>query len=195
MRQSALCKCARAHFTSRWPRPSHRPPQGRPALLLRACTIYALGGEWREPAAEGKLCVHVPRQAHTRTRACACNPMISPGEEIPRKAGCRREQTTKRLQMEANITAHAWLTPAKFFLYALREEGHAPRLRSRPERASEMHPQAPKIQTFLPACLLPTACDYNGLDCFDPLDLQAEKKRRECFNMMYVCGTRYSVFC
>ena len=21
----------------------------------------------------------------------------------------------------------------------------------------------------LPACLLPTACDYNGLDCFDPL--------------------------
>ena len=47
--------------------------------------------------------------------------------------------------------------------------GHAPRLRSRPERASDMHPQAPKTQTFLPACLLPTACDYNGLDCFDPL--------------------------
>jgi hypothetical protein len=32
-----------------------------------------------------------------------------------------------------------------------------------------MHPQAPNTQTFLPACLLPTACDYNGLDCFDPL--------------------------
>ena len=47
--------------------------------------------------------------------------------------------------------------------------GHAPRLRSRPERASDMHPQAPKTQTFLPACLLPTACVYNGLDCFDPL--------------------------
>ena len=28
-------------------------------------------------------------------------------------------------------------------------------------------PQTPK--TFLPACLLPTACDYNELDCFDPL--------------------------
>ena len=38
-----------------------------------------------------------------------------------------------------------------------------------PERASDMHPQAPNTQTFLPACLLPTACDYNGLDCFDPL--------------------------
>jgi hypothetical protein len=33
-----------------------------------------------------------------------------------------------------------------------------------------MHPQAPNTQTFLPACLLPTACDYNGLDCFDPLE-------------------------
>ena len=89
-------------------------PQGRPTLLLRACTIYALGGEWREPAAEDKLCVPVPRQAHTRTRAYVCNLMRSPGEEILRKAGCRRERTIKRLQMEANIIAHAWLTPANF---------------------------------------------------------------------------------
>jgi len=36
-----------------------------------------------------------------------------------------------------------------FLLYALREGGHAPRLRSRPERASDMHPQAPN--TCLPA--------------------------------------------
>ena len=35
-------------------------PQGRPTLLLRAYTIYELGGEWREPAAEDKLCVPVP---------------------------------------------------------------------------------------------------------------------------------------
>ena len=48
----AAAKCARAHFTSKWSRPSHRPPQGRPTLLLRVYTIYALGGEWREPAAE-----------------------------------------------------------------------------------------------------------------------------------------------
>ena len=41
---SFAAKCARAHFASKWSRPSHRPPQGR---LLRACTIYALGGEWR----------------------------------------------------------------------------------------------------------------------------------------------------
>jgi hypothetical protein len=54
--------------------------------------------------------------------------------------------------------------------------GHAPRLRSRPERASDMHPQAPNIQTFLPACLLPTACDYNGLDCFDPLATEIRKR-------------------
>jgi hypothetical protein len=107
-------KCARAHFTSKWLRPSHRPPQGRPTLLLRACTIYALGGERREPAAEDNLSVPVPRQALTRTRAYVCNPMRSPGEEIPKKAGCRRERTTKRLQMEASIIAHAWLTPANF---------------------------------------------------------------------------------
>ena len=31
--------------------------------------------------------------------------------------------------------------------------GHAPRLRSRPERASDMHPQAPNTQAVLPACL------------------------------------------
>jgi hypothetical protein len=109
-------KCARAHFTSKWSRPSHHPPQGRSTLLLRACTIHALGGEWREPASEDKLCVPVPRQAHKRTRAYVCNPMRSPGEKIPRKAGCRRERSTKRLKMEANIIAHAWLTPAIFFL-------------------------------------------------------------------------------
>jgi hypothetical protein len=40
--------------------------------------------------------------------------MRSPGEEIPRKAGCLRERTIKRLQMEASIIAHAWLTPAFF---------------------------------------------------------------------------------
>jgi hypothetical protein len=122
-------KCARAHLTSKCSRPSHRPPQGQPTLLLRACTIYALGGEWREPAAEDKLCVPVLRQAHTRTCTYVCNPMRSPGEKIPRKAGCRRERTTKCLQMEESIIAHSWLTPANF----------------------------------------PTACDYNGLDCFDPL--------------------------
>jgi len=113
-KSACAAKCARAHFASKWSRPSHRPPQGRPTLLLRACTIYALGGEWREPAAEDKLCVPVPRQAHTRTRAYVCNPMRSPGEETPRKAGCRRERTTKRLQMEANIIAHAWLTPENY---------------------------------------------------------------------------------
>jgi hypothetical protein len=33
-------------------------------------------------------------------------------------------------------------------------------------------PQAPNTQTCLPACLLlPIACDYYGLDCFDPLVL------------------------
>ena len=47
--------------------------------------------------------------------------------------------------------------------------GHAPRLTSRPERASDMHPQAPNTQTFLPAYSLSTACDYYGLNCFDPL--------------------------
>jgi hypothetical protein len=32
-------------------------------------------------------------------------------------------------------------------------------------------PQAPNTQTCLPACLLlPIACDYYGLICFDPLD-------------------------
>ena len=99
--------------------------------------------------------------------------MRSPGEEILRKAVCRRERTTKRLQMEATIIAHAWLTPANFscctFLLrvlapiashcfgALVESAggargrHALRLRSRPERASDMHPQAPNTQTFLPA--------------------------------------------
>jgi hypothetical protein len=29
-------------------------------------------------------------------------------------------------------------------------------------------PQAPNTQTFLPACLLSTACVYYELNCFDP---------------------------
>jgi hypothetical protein len=35
-----------------------------------------------------------------------------------------------------------------------------------------MHPQSPNTQTLLPACLLSTACDYYGLNCFDALDLK-----------------------
>jgi hypothetical protein len=44
--------CARAHFTSKWPMPSLRPPQRRPTLLLRACIYCALGGERCEATAE-----------------------------------------------------------------------------------------------------------------------------------------------
>ena len=68
-----------------------------------------------------------------------------------------------------------------FLLYALREGGQAPRLRSMPERASDMHPQAPNTQTFMPARLLPTACDYNGLGCFDPLDVVVEDVSQKYF--------------
>ena len=32
----------------------------------------------------------------------------------------------------------------------------------------------------LPACLLPTACDYNGLDCFDPLAHVGSGGKRRC---------------
>jgi hypothetical protein len=39
-----------------------------------------------------------------------------------------------------------------FLLYALREGGHAPRLRSRPERASDMHPQAKSKKSLLSCC-------------------------------------------
>jgi hypothetical protein len=42
---ACAAKCARANFASKWLRPSHRPPQRRPTLLLRACIHYALGSE------------------------------------------------------------------------------------------------------------------------------------------------------
>jgi hypothetical protein len=51
-RSNCAAKCARAHFASKWSRPSHRPPQGRLTPLLRACIYYALGGERRQAAAE-----------------------------------------------------------------------------------------------------------------------------------------------
>jgi hypothetical protein len=108
-------KCARAHFTSKWSRQSHRPPQGRPTLLLRACIFYALGGEWYEPADEAKLwptlllraCIfyalggewyepadeaklrgHVQKQAHTRI---IVQPNEIPGKDIPEYAAGARE--------------------------------------------------------------------------------------------------------
>jgi hypothetical protein len=71
--------------------------------------------------------------------------------------------------MEANIIAHAWLTPENFSFVCSTGGGmarSAPQIeagaRFRNASASPKHPN-------LPACLLPTACDYNGLDCFDPL--------------------------
>jgi hypothetical protein len=57
-----------------------------------------------------------------------------------------------------------------------------------------MHPQASNTQTFLPACLLPTACDYNGLDCFDPLVALSESKPGllykaiDCISLLKVDG-------
>ena len=53
---------------------------------------------------------------------------------------------------------------------------HAPRLTSRPERASDLHPQAPNTQAVLPACLLSTAFDYYGLNCFDLLGRKMHRK-------------------
>ena len=88
-----------------------------------------------------------PQAPNTQTFLPACLPA----------AYCRRERTTKRLQMEASIIAHAWLTPAIFLLYALREGGarSAPQIEA---GARFRHaPQAPNTQTCLPACccLLP----------------------------------------
>ena len=37
-------------------------------------------------------------------------------------------------------------------------------------RHASASPKHPNLPACLPACLLPTACDYNGLDCFDPLE-------------------------
>jgi hypothetical protein len=62
------------------PSTAHRPPYGRPTLLLRACIFYALGGERRESAYdEYKLRgpVHKKKYTHTRTCAHVCNPMRS----------------------------------------------------------------------------------------------------------------------
>ena len=92
-------KCARAHFTSKWSRPSHHPPQGRPTPLLRACIFYALSGEWYESAYEAKLREHVQRQAHTRT---IVQPNEIPGKEIPEYAGGRRARNTKSFAKEAH---------------------------------------------------------------------------------------------
>jgi hypothetical protein len=160
VRQSALYKqMAKA-------KPSPAPRAAHPALL-RACIFYALGGKWCESADETKLRGHVQRQAHTRK-------IVQPNEisrkEIPEFAGGRRARNTKPFAKEAQTLS---LTPGPrqqfFFLCVLREGGRAPLLTSRPERASDMHPHAPNTQAFLPACLLSTARDYYGLNCFDPL--------------------------
>ena len=61
-----------------------------------------------------------------------------------------------------------------FLLYALREGGVTLRASDRGRSALPTcirKPQTPK--TFLPACLLPSACDYNGLDCYDPLGAES----------------------
>jgi hypothetical protein len=104
------------------------------------------------------------------THVQLCYPMRSweKKSQIIPAAGAR--ETKKRLPRK-RINYRLRLAHARnFFLCALREEkGGAPRLRSRPESAFDMHPQASNTQTFLPACLLSTACNYYGLNFFDPL--------------------------
>ena len=114
-------KCARAHFTSKCSRPSHRPPQRRPTLLLRACIYCAQGGEWYEPADEAKLRGHVQRQAHTRTILL---PDEIQGKEIPEYTGGRRARNTKSFakQVSAHVIAHAWPTP-EIFLFVCPTRG------------------------------------------------------------------------
>jgi hypothetical protein len=133
---------------------------GPPRPLLRACIFYALGGECHESADEAKLRGHVKRQAHARK---IMQPNEIPGKKNP--GIFRRPARAKHkifCQGSASVIAHAWPTPAIFFLCALREGERASRLTSRPERASDMHPQAPDTQTSLPACLLSTACDEHS---------------------------------
>ena len=89
---TSAAKCARTHFTSKWSRPSHRPPQRRPTLLLRACIYCALGGEWYESADEAKLREHVQRQAHARTNV---QPNEIPEKEILEYVGGRLARNTK----------------------------------------------------------------------------------------------------
>jgi hypothetical protein len=105
------------------------------------------------------VCACTKTSSHThkcvRTSAYVCNPMRSP--ETPRKAGYGRERTTKRLQMEAKIIAHAWLTPAIFLLYALREGGT---LRASDRGRSALptcmrKPRTPKPSCLPACCLLP----------------------------------------
>jgi hypothetical protein len=105
-------KCARADFKSKWQRPSHRPPRGRPTLLLRVFIFYALGGERRESADEEKLRGLVTNtSSHTHTIASAQLNEI-PGEEISEKyRGPARAKHKIVCNTEANIIAHAWLAP------------------------------------------------------------------------------------
>jgi hypothetical protein len=72
------------------------------------------------------------------THVQLCNPMRSRQKKIPgSKIFC---------QGSANIIAQAWPTTAIFLCVCpTGGEGGAPRLTSRPERASDMHPQAPSL--------------------------------------------------
>ena len=77
--------------------------------------------------------------------------------------------TTNLCKQGSKDSAHALANASKFFSCALREGGARSAPHIEPERASDMHPQAPNTQTCLPACPLLIACDYYGLDCFDPI--------------------------
>ena len=99
-------KCARANFASKWLRPSHRPPQRRPTLLLRACIHYALGSEaaprrYRRNKEKRKK-MKEEESTHTHhTNVILLGASVS-------------DHPQKFTTMEANLSATHWQTPANF---------------------------------------------------------------------------------
>jgi hypothetical protein len=106
--EALAAKCARANFTSKWLRPSHRPPQRRPTLLLRVCIHYALGSEAaprrcrRNKEEREKMKEDESTHTHT-TNEILLGASVS---DHPQNFATK----------EANLSPTHWQTPAIFFL-------------------------------------------------------------------------------
>jgi hypothetical protein len=120
-----------------------RPKGGPPCCSVPVPSTRWVPSGASPPLKTSYVCLYQDKLTHAHVRV-RVKPNEIPGGRNPEESRLPARANHKTF---ANGSKHhrSCLAHASnfFLLYALREEGHAPRLRSRPERASDMDPQAP----------------------------------------------------
>ena len=153
---TTAAKSARAHFASKWPRPSHRPPQGR---HTPRCSVPVSSTRWAASGASPLMkpsCVGMCKDKPTHVQLC--NPMRSREKKSRNLPAAGARETQNRLPRKRKHY-RLRLAHASNFSFCV-SYGRGGALRSSHRGRSALPtcirmPQTPKPFCLPVCCLLP----------------------------------------